>query len=113
DKDARSVRWSNPSDQVTRFRALLGIADVANQSVLDVGCGMGELYKYLLQQQIPVQYTGIDIVPEFIQAAQKHFIDVDFYTQDVFEVESKYDYVLASGALSFKVKDNLNYYQDM
>src|SRR5690606_32972664 len=35
----------------------------------------------------------------------------DFIEQDIFEVTEKYDYVLASGALSFKVADNLSFYQ--
>lgn len=113
DRDARSVRWSNPADQITRFRALLGVADLSNQSVLDVGCGMGELYKFFLQEQIPVDYTGIDIVPEFITSAEKRFPDTRFAVKDIFEVNKQFDYVVASGALSFKVENNLNYYQDM
>ncbi len=113
DRDARSVRWSNPADQITRFRVLLGLANLAHQSVLDVGCGTGELYKFFLQEQIVVDYTGIDIVPEFIISAQKRFPNTQFRIEDIFEISRQYDYVVASGALSFKVEDNLNYYQDM
>src|SRR5690606_26147041 len=76
-------------------------------------CGMGELYKYLLQQEIPVEYTGIDIVPEFIASAKKRFPQTVFKVKDIFDLKQTHDYVLASGALSFKVADNANYYQDM
>lgn len=113
DRDARSVRWSKVGDQLIRFRALIGVADLSDSSVLDVGCGMGELYKYLLQQEIPVEYTGIDIVPEFIASAKKRFPQTVFKVKDIFDLKQTHDYVLASGALSFKVADNANYYQDM
>ena len=101
DRDVRSVRWSNPADQITRFRALLSVADLTGQSVLDVGCGMGELYKFFLQEQIPVDYAGIDIVPEFIASAQKRFPDTRFMVEDIFEISEQFDYVLASGGFEF------------
>jgi SAM-dependent methyltransferase len=99
--------------------------------VLDVGCGTGEMYKFFLTEKIPVHYLGIDIVPELVATAQKRFPDGHFVVQDIFDfnndrptdpdvpdkksltVMPAFDYVLASGALSFKVADNLNYYQSM
>ena len=111
--DSRSVRWPVAAEQLIRFQALLGVGDVSQSRLLDVGCGLGDLYKYLLQCQIEVTYTGIDIVPELISAAQQRFPDGDFRNLDIFDVGQRYDYVLASGALSFKVENNQHYYQEM
>lgn len=111
--DPRSVRWGNLNDQTKRFAVLSQVADLQGKSILDVGCGLGDLYKYFLQNQIEVNYTGIDIVREFIQGAQNRFPDATFLEQDIFDTKKRFDIILCSGGLSFKVKDNLTYYQDM
>ena len=113
DRDPRSVRWTTQRDQERRFRVLTMVDELQGCSVLDVGCGLGDLYKYFLKNEIDVEYTGIDIVPEFIEVAQKKYLSADFECRDIFEVEKKYDFVLASGSLSFKVADNQTYYLDM
>jgi cyclopropane fatty-acyl-phospholipid synthase-like methyltransferase len=113
DRDSRSVRWTSRNQQEQRFKVLTYVGNIEGKRVLDVGCGLGELYKYFLKNEIEVEYTGIDIVPEFVEAARKRFPDGHFVYQDIFEVTEKYDYVLASGALSFKVADNEYYYQQM
>lgn len=113
DSDARSVHWATTRDQQVRFQALVQVADLSGSRILDVGCGLGDLYKFLLQNEIDADYTGIDIVPDFISVAQRRFPQGSFEVVDIFEVSESYDFVLASGALSFKVADNQNYYQDM
>lgn len=112
-QDARSVRWGNNHDQQKRFAVLSQVMPLEGKSILDVGCGLGDLFKFLSQQQIACHYTGIDIVHEFIAAASHNYPRATFLHQDVFEVDRPYDVVLCSGGLSFKVKDNLNYYQSM
>jgi SAM-dependent methyltransferase len=111
--DARSVQWADAKNQQKRFEVLMAIAPLADKSVLDVGCGLGDLYKLFLQKQIPVNYTGIDIVPEFIATAAQRFPDATFQCKDISVVSKQYDYVLASGALSFKVEGHVDFYKDM
>lgn len=113
DNAARSVRWSRDEDQQTRFNVLLQVGDVVGHSVLDVGCGMGELYRFLLRNEIETDYHGIDLVPEFIDQARNSFPEADFSVGDIFDLFQPSDFVLASGALSFKVADNDDYYRQM
>ena len=91
-------------------------------TILDVGCGTGEMYKFFLNEKITVDYTGIDVVPGLVTAAKKRFPDGRFELRDIFDLDNAgkpseipgiFDYVFASGALSFKVADNLNYYRAM
>ena len=42
---------------------------VPNEKVLDIGCGPAEILAYLPA----VQYTGIDLSPEYIEAAKQRF----------------------------------------
>lgn len=111
--DARSVHWSNEETQRVRFEVLNNIDDLSNKSVLDVGCGLGDLYKFFITKEISVDYTGIDIVPVFIDRAQERFPEATFSVEDIFLVDKQYDYVLASGALNFMVTDSKQYYFSM
>lgn len=96
--------WGSQASQEERFRILLEIADVSCKTVLDVGCGFGDLYGYVkkiaasTRQQLP-EYTGMDIVDELIQEARKKYFEATFLSGDFIskQFEKKYNYVFASG----------------
>jgi trans-aconitate methyltransferase len=110
DHDARSVHWSSEEGQHTRFLVLSQVANLSHRSVLDVGCGLGDFYKFFIDQKIDVDYTGIDIIADFIARAKERFPDGHFECKDITAVTETYDVVLASGALSFKVTGSLAYH---
>lgn len=99
--------WSY-EDKIENFELMTKITEYTNtpldhHSVLDVGCGTGDLYEYLLQFD-SVDYTGIDIFEEGINKARQKFpsgkfINADFLTME----ESKYDFVFSSGAMTTKL----------
>lgn len=111
--DVRSVHWSNEETQKVRFEVLNKVANLSGKRVLDAGCGLGDLYKFFIAKEIPVDYTGIDIVPAFIDRARERFPDATFRVADIFSMNDQYDYVLASGALNFAVADSKEYYFSM
>ena len=104
-----ALGWKNRENQTIRFKNILEIGDLNGTTVLDVGCGTGDLFDYMNQQSITCNYTGIDQVKEFIELAGKKyrthpnasFLLGDFWSVDV----HRYDYVLASGALSYRNSD--------
>lgn len=62
-------------------------------TILDVGCGTGNLVPFL-----PVcQYAGIDLVAEFIEEAQKRFPDLSFQCGDVMQETTSYDWMVMIG----------------
>lgn len=111
--DPRSVHWASGESQKVRFEVLSKIADLSGKRILDVGCGLGDLYKFFVTKEISVEYTGIDIIPAFVTRACERFPDATFRDADIFLVNDQYDYVLASGALNFTVADNKEYYFSM
>ncbi len=111
--NARKVHWNSKYNQEIRFEVLSKIAILDNKSVLDVGCGLGDLYVYLNSKNIHTIYTGIDIVPLFVSEAQRLLPKADIKLQDVFLVNEQYDYVLASGSLNINIADAKNYYFKM
>lgn len=107
--DVRSVQWTSEIGQRIRFDVLSNIGDIVGASILDVGCGVGEMYQHFLDREIPVSYTGIDIIPEFIDAAEARFPDARFFERNILDETERFDYIFASGALSFRVENNSEY----
>lgn len=103
--DPRGVDWESAAAQQARFAALLQIGDLAGSSVLDAGCGLGDLYGYLLAQGISAAYTGCDLSLAHIVAARAAHPEARFIHADVREVvpAQQFDYVIACGTLHLRV----------
>jgi cyclopropane fatty-acyl-phospholipid synthase-like methyltransferase len=111
--DARSVQWADEKNQIIRFAILEKIAPLEGKSVLDVGCGLGDLYKFFAARGIGVEYSGMDIVPAFVDRARERFPGAEFMCGDVETLNKEYDYILASGVLSFAMQGGKEYYFEM
>lgn len=108
----QALAWRNELSQQVRFQTLLEIVDKPEtfngKTILDVGCGLGDLYKYFKAKKITVTYTGIDIVDDFINYAQKPYPEAKFILGDYQEVKlGKFDYIFASGIFNFQLADNV------
>lgn len=57
--------------QPLRYEVLSEIGDLNNCSILDVGCGFGDIYAFLIKKGLNIKYTGYDINPNFIIIAKK------------------------------------------
>lgn len=107
----QALSWKQRGAAHQRFRQIWAEVDFAGKSVLDVGCGFGEMGKFLLKRYKEVDYTGVDIVPEFIAEARKLVPGGKFYEVDYFDkpLPEKFDVVIASGTLNSNVSDNMDY----
>ncbi|MBT3690158.1 class I SAM-dependent methyltransferase [bacterium] len=47
-----------------------------NQKILDLGCGNGRLYKYLKEQDLNIEYYGIDISNELLKIVEERYPEV-------------------------------------
>ena len=54
--------WSDSAGQRARFEALVRSVELTNRRLLDVGCGLGDLWDFLKARNISVDYTGVDIL---------------------------------------------------
>ncbi|MDJ0365990.1 class I SAM-dependent methyltransferase [Hymenobacter sp. H14-R3] len=103
-----ALGW-NPVGQQIRFKTLAQIGDLSHCSVLDVGCGYADLYPFLKQRFTEVQYQGIEHMPELLEVAKARYADaagITLQLGDFLKVPLPLsDYVLASGALSYRNRD--------
>lgn len=74
---AQGVGWRNTLEQERRFRLLMEGNYYGVKRMLDVGCGYGALVEWLERTKKlwfnHVQYSGIDVVPEFIEVARDKY----------------------------------------
>ncbi len=108
-EDPRAVGWKSPAGQQKRFEVLCSIGDLNNCSILDVGCGHGDLRGYLEGRCTGLRYLGIDQVEPLLEVAIKkygHLPETSFFTGDFSAAELPVaDYILACGALSYRNSD--------
>lgn len=107
--DIRSVAWGSRESQEKRFLVFSEMADLESKKVLDVGCGLGDFYAWLMSRLKAVDYSGVDITPSMIEAASKCYPEVPFKIQNINEIEKAeptYDFVFASGIFNRKVPDH-------
>jgi len=95
------VMWDDPQKQHYRFAELLESVDLASgsASILDVGCGNGELYRYLIERGFCGAYRGVDINRPLLDEAASRFPKAAFALVDDVAVGT-YDYVLMSGVFN-------------
>ena len=80
------------------------IGDARPASILDVGCGYGSLADVIRQNNIPLEYTGIDIVEEMVVAGVNRHPECRFIHGDVLDADlGMYDYVVCNGILTQKM----------
>jgi SAM-dependent methyltransferase len=80
-------------------------------SILEVGCGLGDFYKYLSGQRRDCSYHGYDIVPEYVAECRRVYPQAKFEVRNIFVdgIEGIYDTVVMSQVLNnrYQKSDNM------
>lgn len=112
----KSLAWTKGKQNI-RFDALTKFWELDKPfSILDIGCGFGDLNKYFALKGITeYTYHGIDLVEGMISTADvlyKGMDNITFETGDFisdFSDGKKYDFILASGIFNFQMNEVGNY----
>lgn len=94
--DPRAVKWGTKQTQYFRFKILCEIADLTDGTVVDYGCGLGDLYDYLLTQGFKGKYIGVDENTNMIEAARSKYPVKFELGHDI----PQCDYVIMSGVFN-------------
>lgn len=97
----RLCGWSSAASQRARFDALLSSSRFQGGSVVDYGCGTGDLYESLSRSGHKFTYTGLDQSAHMVMRARQTYGD-HFAVVGLDEVRfAEADYVFASGIFQF------------
>ena len=111
-----SLNWGSKVSQHLRFKVLSEIGLNPGDSILDVGCGLGDLYEWLKLNDIDIEYSGVDITPAMIDFARKRFPNVNFIEGNgcnAFEdLNKRFDFILASGIFAHRQKNPVGFLKD-
>ncbi len=112
-QNIKSVGWGSVESQQLRFEILFRGLNVKGKTILDVGCGLGDLVAYLDRLTGgSYHYIGIDISERLIADARLRLGQKsrEFFLGDIFSLSlPDVDIAVLSGALSFKTKGVENY----
>src|SRR5581483_6413907 len=94
--DSDRINMSARSQQM-RFESFLQFHDPSGCTLLDIGCGVGDLLGYLRQRGIQCHYTGFDISDEMVKRCRERFPDAEFISGDFLEWQTtrQFDYTIA------------------
>ena len=106
-----AVKARDAKQQKLRFQHLVSLGEIKeNDSILDVGCGSGELLDYLRKMNINGEYCGVDFLEEFISYGNEKYADdkkATFIKLNILEdqFQKNYDWVILSGVFN-DLRDN-------
>ena len=109
-----SLNWGSAESQRLRFEVLGEAGLRAGQSVLDVGCGLGDFYGWIRERGLEVDYRGVDLTPRMIEVARSRFPEGHFDVLNVLEAEvAPADFVVASGIFYLRQHEPIVFMQQV
>jgi SAM-dependent methyltransferase len=112
---AQALGWRDRAQQELRFGIIAGIDDLDGKSVLDVGCGFGDFYDYLVANGKQARYVGVDISPKLLAVARERHPGMRFEERDILiePMAERFDYVVESGIFNHRLKSNEEFTRSM
>jgi trans-aconitate methyltransferase len=102
-----AVGYPSPEIARTRHAIICELGEFSSASVLEVGCGIGNVLTYMKEKGFDGEYTGIDLMPEMIAQARQRHPEARFIEGDLLQMKNgeAADYVIASGVYQHASKD--------
>jgi SAM-dependent methyltransferase len=102
--DCERVEQSRRAQRM-RFEAFVLTHELAGRSLLDVGCGTGDLLDHLRARGIACDYLGTDLSPSMIERCRARFPDGKFEVADLesWQPGRRFDYTVSIGIHNVRV----------
>ncbi len=110
----KTLGWDKSRSKL-RFDILCSKWNLDNSSILDFGCGFGDLFGFLISEDVKnFRYLGIDINSELLSVARDRYPEASFQDYAVFNdnKNSEFDYLFASGVFNDKIENNIRFIEN-
>ncbi len=102
------VDWPSLADLNTRFEVMLDLIKdkQSHATLLDFGCGNGQLIEFLKNQNIVnIKYSGLDISEKFVRFCQEKYPEHTFLNIDLLADDNipSFDYIICNGVFTEKL----------
>ena len=99
--DSRAVGWNSPESQNLRFEKLMFLVENNSKplSINELGCGYGELYKYLEKNKFNlVKFNGYDISQPMLDSCKDYLMNPNnLFLYNNSKLNTLADYSITSG----------------
>ena len=108
--DIRTLASGTEERRRIRFEVLTAVGVESRTSVVDVGCGFGDYFGYLVERGIDVDYLGLDINPDLVKVARTKYPAARFEVRDIQrEPPPQADFVVSTSAFNLPLLHQDNY----
>jgi len=100
-----SLGWGLKDRRELRFKVLTERWNLRNSSILDLGCGFGDLLGFMKASGLEVDYTGFDTSCNALEIARAKHPSGRYELFDISNLEEEerhFDYIFASGIFNDK-----------
>lgn len=105
----KSLHWVNYPSQAVRFKNLVKHLELEGKTILDAGCGMGDILPFIYTRADHFDYLGVDTNKDFIEIAKNRYVGHKFKVADPFKGLSfkllRYDVVISSGVMNENIEN--------
>jgi SAM-dependent methyltransferase len=108
--DIRTLASGSEERRAIRFATLTDVGVESGCSVVDLGCGFGDYFRFLQERDIAVDYTGVDINPELVEIARAKWPGARFDVRDA-QIDGlpECDFVVSTSAFNLPLEHQDNY----
>jgi len=100
-QDSKGVHWNSVHSQETRFKVLMSYISDDYFSMVDAGCGFGDLYFYMKKTGVKFSsYKGLDLSSSMVDIAREKTLQVVEQCDICKDILPQADYYVCSGAMN-------------
>ena len=109
----KTLGWDKKRHNL-RFHILTSQWNLSGCSILDFGCGFGDMFGYLIKRGIDCKYYGVDINKSLIEQGKKVYPGANLETVDLFNNHNDltFDYIFSSGVHNLHLGNNIDFIKD-
>lgn len=114
--DIKALASGTEERRRIRFQVLKEVGLTSGSTMLDLGSGFGDFYRYLSDSGIQAKYVGYNINPNLIEVARQVYPNAEFHVKDIQTDDfPEFDYIVSTSAFNHRLagQDQYGFVQEI